>query len=680
MIPRLLLPSLALLAACTGDKINPPVGDGATTPSGWECAITEGSSPNYSQLLGCQADFDTLAADALDASIPGAKSMKTVLDRVDDNALYFQNTNLYSIHWEFAAANLSGDGLPFVTDLGTFNSTEYTSPDRRFVLGAITYYEEPAVWAYELSPYDTASAEMIELAYTEIVDHAWFGDQLYFHPTSTAIEAVAEDLSDAVKIITTDELFAGITYQPLNLGSSMGKLAFHEAAGLDEETIDYREIVVLDSVPNTIAVVSGIITGTFQTPLSHINVLSQNRGTPNMALTGAMDEPALRELEGKWVELTVGAFDWSVREVSQDDADAWWESHKPDPVDVTPMDTSVSDLIDDVDILDLDTYDLKGALSDAIPRVGGKGAHFGGLAQIGDAITHPNAFVIPVYWYDKHMRENGFWDEIDEMMADPEVTGDAAVRSAKLADLRARIEASEPDPELVALVEAKIRVGVESGLYWDTRFRFRSSTNAEDVNGFNGAGLYTSITGDPDDEDKPVAKAITEVWASVWNARAWDERSYYSIDHRYIGMALLCHPGFPDEMANGVAITGNIYDISGVEPAFYINAQVGDASVVLPDADVTTDQLLYYSEQPGQPTVYLGHSNQVEEGETVLDYTQVHKLGEALSAVHEFFYEAYGDNDFYAMDVEWKLDVPEGAPNETIFIKQARPYPGWNNQ
>ena len=73
--------------------------------------------------------------------------------------------------------------------------------------------------------------------------------------------------------------------------------------------------MVLDHVPNDIGVVSGIITGKHQTLLSHINVLSQNRGTPNMALIGAFDNETLTALDGRWVELSVGAFDWSIKEV-----------------------------------------------------------------------------------------------------------------------------------------------------------------------------------------------------------------------------------------------------------------------------------------------------------------------------------------------------------------------------
>jgi len=674
------MPAILLIAAVAckgGDAVNSVTTTTGAT-SGWACTLDAVSDPDFALQLGCWDDFSLLASDPIDASIPGARSVKTVLDRVDSDALYFQNSVRYPLHWDFASAHLSGNGLPYVSDMATFNATEYTSPDRRFVLGAVTFYEEPNVWAYELSPYDTATADLIATAYLAIQANAWFGADLYFHPTSSAIEVEAENLPDEVAVISTDELFAGITYQPLNLGTSMGKLVFYSTDELEESTVSYREIVVLDGVPNDIAVVSGIITAEFQTPLSHINVLSQNRGTPNMALREATTEPALTQLEGKWVELTVDAMDWSIREVTQEEADAWWEASKPDPIVVTPMDTSVSELILEEDILDLEGKSLSAALTDAIPRTGGKGAHYGGLAVIGDAVPHPEAFVIPMYWYDQHMHVNGLWDQVDEMLADPDFLGDAAVRSEQLAALREAITAAPVDPELLALVEAQIRGGVESGLYPSARFRFRSSTNAEDTSGFNGAGLYSSMTGDLDDDSDPIDEAIAGVWASVWSYRATDERSYYSIVHTDIGMALLCHRSFPDEEANGVAITANIYDTSGLEPAFYVNVQEGEESVVAPEAGVTSDQFLYYYDSPGQPVTYLAHSSLVPEGETVLDAGQIHDLGEGLDALHGFFLDAYGSESFYAMDVEFKFDVPAGSTEAELFIKQARPYPGWN--
>ncbi len=669
------MPSTLLAAAlvgCSGGAA-PTGGEPAVEGGGWECVIGE-EIPDYSRQIGCWSDFEALASEPLDASIPGARSGKTLIDRADGEALYFQNSERYPMHWDFASAFLSGAGLPYVRELSTFNETEYYSPDRRFILGAVTWYEEPGAWVYEIAPYDTATADLIELAFDRIRGSSYFGDALYFHPTSEAVDLEAQALPDDIPILTTEELFAGISYQPLNPGSSMGLLTFREADTIEEDLPSFREIVVTDGVPNDISVVMGLITSDFQTPLSHINVLSQSRGTPNMALVDAWDDQGLRGLEGRWVALTVDPSEWSIREVTREEADRWWEEHKPEPIAIPPMDLSVTDLRDESGILDLEGCTLADAVGAAIPAFGGKASHFGGFYHM-EGVPHPEAFVIPVYYYDQFMEQNGLWAVVEELLASEDFHGDAGVRSAMLEDLREAILAGTIDGDFYQAVLDKL-----SADYPGTRVRFRSSTNAEDISGFNGAGLYESRSGDPGDPDYPVDEAIKAVWASTWSYRAYEERAYYSIDHTAVGMALLVHRAFPDEDANGVAITANIFDTSGLEPAFYVNVQLGEASVVSPDEGVRTDQLLYYYDLPGQPAVYLEHSSLVGEGEHVLSSAQLRDLGAALERVHDFWYEVYGaGGGFYGMDVEFKFDASETG-SSALYLKQARPYPGWGTE
>ena len=152
--PSPALAALALLlpwtVGCPSDpEPEPPTPD-------WDCVVASGSDPDFAQQLGCQADYDALASQPADASIPGATSVKTVLDRSDGDALYFQNSQRYCVHWDFASEHLSGNGLPLVPELAQFNAVEYYSPDRRFLLGALSYYDGPGRWVYEISPYDTA--------------------------------------------------------------------------------------------------------------------------------------------------------------------------------------------------------------------------------------------------------------------------------------------------------------------------------------------------------------------------------------------------------------------------------------------------------------------------------------------------------------------------------------------
>ena len=658
--------AILALAACGDNSSN----SGRT----FECVIASGEEPPFTAEIGCAEDFATLASLPPNAAVPGATSAKTIIDRADTDKLYFTNSKQFAVHYEFATANLSGNGLPLVPPLSQFNQTEYFSPDRRFALGALTFYEGPAVWVYEISPYDTATAALIELAYDKIRDASFIGDDLFFHPTSEQVENEAANLPADVKIITTDELYAGIDYQPLNIGESYGRLIFRTAEELENSYLSLRDIAVLNAVPNDISVTAGIITEEFQTPLSHINVLSQNRGTPNMGLRGAYSDPTLRALDEKWVRLNVTAFEFTIEEVTQAEADAWWEANRPEPLGVPALDLSVTDLRDAEDFLDLENMTLADAIGAAIPAFGGKASHYGGLTGLGAEVNAPKAFGIPVFYYREFMVNNGFDTRLTAMLADEDFRGDPMTRDLMLKALRDDMKATPLDAAFEAAVIAKLNTD-----YPGIRMRFRSSTNAEDLDGFTGAGLYTSKSGAPGDPLSPVADAIRTVWASVWFFRAYEEREYRGIDQTAVGMALLVHNSFPDEEANGVALTANIFDRLCVEPGFYVNVQQGEASVVKPDSGVTTDQFVYHFTYPGQPTVWLSHSSLIPDGESVLTRAQTFALGTGLAKIHSFYSAAYGStscDDFYAMDVEFKFDGEPGQ-EPILFIKQARPHPGW---
>jgi hypothetical protein len=665
---------------CGNDPAAEPDGAGGSAP----VIVTEGAclidataeAPDSARELPCKADFDVLASLPLSASLPGARSAKVVLDRQDGDALYFQNSTRFPIHYDFVSKNLSGGDLPIVPEISAFEASEYYRPDRRFVLGALSYYEAPKVWALELSPYDTASADMIQALYEAVSAHGYFGPVLWFHPTSEALEKVADALPASVRVKPTAELYKEIDYQPLTLGSTIGRIHFAKAAELENIYLKYEDIAVLDEAPNDISVVAGLITEEFQTPLSHVNVLAQNRHTPNMGLRGAFSNEKLRALEGKWVSLTVDATEWTVEEVSADEAATYWETRKPEPVVLPALNFDVTELLDIEDVTPEPAGEsLRDSIKESVRAWGGKAAQYSILAKT-EGVPTPKAFGIPVFYYNQFMTENGLFERIDALLEDADFKADPAVREAELATLRADMMTAPVNEDFQALLKAKLEKD-----YPGIVMRFRTSTNSEDLDGFPCAGCYESQSGDPKQWDS-VLDAVRGAWSSIWLFRTFEERSYYGIDHHSVGMALLVHHNFPAEEANGVAVTNNVFDVAGLEPAFYVNVQWGgDAEVVHPPPGVTSDSFLYFFDNPNQPITFIAHSNLIEEGETVLTVKQTHELGVALAAIHERFSSAYGPKagvtGWYGMDVEFKFDDMDGTPGEPhLFIKQARPYPG----
>jgi len=688
---------VSVFFACTTQKSNTATGPVIGTIVEGTCALStsdtgdsgaSSDAPNYLSQIGCMSDFNALASVPMDTSLSGARSGKVVLDTSDDNALYFQNSQKYKLHFDFVSSNLSGVGAS-----STFEQTQYYAPesDRRFLLGAVTHYGGPDIWALELAAYDTMSPAMLAKLFHAIKANAFFGPGLRFHPTSQSLETTAKKLDSSIPVVTTTELYGTMEYQPLVLASAMGQLRFFTSAEVQSGTfIPYDAIVILDQAPNNISVVAGIISEEFQSPLSHINVLASNRGTPNMGLKNARINPKVAPYIGKWVELKVHSEDFEITEVSAEAAAKYYEEHKPSKVTLDPFDTQVKGLWNVEDVVpnyaSLPNASKRTAISEKVAAFGGKTVNYSVMAQTGD-IPVPKAFAIPMYYYDKFMRDNGLYDLIDSLMLDHEFVTNPTVRMEELRKFRNKLMKGTLDPELQALLKSKLASDYTGKDGKPIAMRFRTSTNSEDLDAFPCAGCYESHTGDPGVCWDDVLNAIRLAYSSTWLFRTYEERDYYGVDQKSVGMALLVHHTFQNETANGVAVTNNPFDSSGANPALYVNVEYGgDAEVVHLPAGVTTDQFLYFFGTPNNPIQTISSSNLIPLGTTVLTKAQTYTLGTALDVIHDLFSPAYrkSPTTWYAMDVEFKFAPVDAVGNKTtepqLWVKQARPYPGRGNE
>jgi len=207
------------------------------------------------------------------------------------------------------------------------------------------------------------------------------------------------------------------------------------------------------------------------------------------------------------------------------------------------------------------------------------------------------------------------------------------------------------------------------------RMRFRSSTNAEDIKGFSGAGLYSSKTGILFNDNKSFEKAIKKVWASLWSYEAYLEREYFDINQKDVLMGVLVHRSFPNEEVNGVAITKNIYRKNS--HGFIVNAQVGETSVVKPEQGIICDQFICYPNSvnnlyKGKTIVdIITQSNINDNGKLVMSDKEILSLANQLESIKKYFYRhSYSSKSYtnFGLDVEFKLD----NKNRDLYIKQVR--------
>jgi hypothetical protein len=455
--------------------------------------------------------------------------------------------------------------------------------------------------------------------------------------------------------------FRDLTYQPLTETVGYGVLQFVPVDDLETAPLGAEVIVVTDQVPNDIPLTGGLITEAFQTPLAHVNLLSRNRNTPNMALPDARNDPRLAPLFGELVRLEVDGAGFTIERADPAEAQAFWESRRPDGPPLMPrLDPSLRGV----------TTLWERSLDD-LPRIGAKAAQLAELARVnsqragcpGPILTPEAPMAIPVVHSLEHYQASGAAALLAQWEARPEF-GDPATRAMALAEVRAAIMAHPVEPALLAEVEAYLRETWGEAV----RVRFRSSSNTEDLPGFNGAGLYTSMSAELGDPERTVEDAIRVVWASLYNARAYDERSYFNIARDGVAMGILVHPAFLSERANGVGISRNVIEPTRTDA--YINVQKGEATVTNPAPGVSTEQMLYrYRRAPR--IVRLGESS-LSDG-PVLSELEVADAACVLAAIHSHFrplIDPERENEWFAMDIEFKL-LGEAR---TLIVKQARPY------
>jgi hypothetical protein len=512
------------------------------------------------------------------------------------------------------------------------------------------------LYTYEFEPFDRYPYDLLQVAHDELVRHApILAGKLAYHPMPAAV-GLYENQRDQfeageLSVFLDSDEFVDIAYLPLNAAEGFGRLRLME---LDERP-GARDVVIYQSLPNEMPHVAGIITGVKQTPLSHVNLRAVQDNIPNAYIRNATQEESIRELLGRYVYFRVATDGYEIREASNAEVEEYFAALRPTEPQSPPRDLGVTEIRP---LQDVTFYDAV--------NVGVKAANVATLQSLGfpdEAI--PDGFAIPFYFYDEFMRYNKFYNDIERMLALPGFTDDADERERVLEILRDGIEDGDmPAWMLDALLE------LQQSFPQDMPIRLRSSTNNEDLPGFSGAGLYDSYTHRPDEGH--IAKSVKQVFASLWNFRAFEEREFYRIDHFSAAMGILVHPNYDDEAANGVAVSDDIvYEVSGVNPGrtYYVNAQLGEDLVTNPEEASIPEEMLLNSALPAKDH-QISTSNR-NNGELLLNQEYRAGLRDYLNRIHNGFRELYGvqPGEQFAMEIEFKITY-----DGILAIKQARPW------
>ena len=610
------------------------------------------SSPVAQEYLNSlsESDFIALQREPLSSKYSQVQAVKVIYDLKTKEIYYISNSFQY--HNKFCQTVLG-----YNEPLGIFNRDNYgTDRDKRqYLLANINFFSSRKEYILELSPSDQMLISDITLLHNRVAETSFLTPDVKLILNSARLINSENKLT--IPFIKPEEIYKNQNFQSVSKFTGKGKLRKIELSELSNSSIDEDDIILINGTPLQLAGVSGIITTDLQTPLSHLSILGQNRKIPVMALKDAWDDENINSLIGKQVELTVSIDGFTISE-----ADGLSNPKKERKRLYLKKNLNEKELIKAKD------FNRKTA-----NYCGYKAENFGILYQLAkkmDFSVPEAAFGIPFYYYQQHAEKS----EVIGLIAQLENHSNP---KELLSTIREKIKSTPVDSTLILNIENQLE-----GMSSFSRFRFRSSTNAEDMKGFSGAGLYsskTALTGSnivEKDEGKTIENALRKVWASLWKDSAYDERAYFNIQQEDVMMGILVHRSFPDEEVNGVAISKNLYRENNL--GFVVNAQLGDSSVVQPNPAITCDQFICYPTQESgfytqNQTIEIITTSSLNDFNLVMTSDEIYRLANVIQGIKKYFY--YRDftsatfNE-YALDFEFKLE----KDSRELYIKQVRPF------
>lgn len=580
------------------------------------------------------SDFDKLARVYNQGTIGEIPHVLFMIDRKRD-VVYYINTPLYEFHLYFINKLLNREYTPH--DLKPY----YEDKDRRFILGTISFQNSVKKYVYEFWEGDKLTADLLKC--TEEKINSTFFETILFKTNATSHEQEARKAG--IEFITQEQLVKEFSYIPLNKGKSKGRIRIAESIE-DINNIEEDDILVLKEVPIGIPAVKGIITERASTLLSHVNILARTLGIPSIYLKDAAE--IMKKYNGQFVELTADINKYTIKEIEESKS-----------VKSKRVRYSIKSDLSKGTLLPLTELRKKDYIFCGI-----KAANLGEIKTKIKNIDVPDGFAIPFSQYAAFMQQHNIKDKIKQLQASDDFNTSADVRKKALEKLRNYIEDCEVD---TAFSDDWIKQWQNQ---LDSKGVFvRSSSNAEDLKNFSGAGLFTTVPNVKTGTD--LINAVKKVWASVYNFEAYESRRRMNIPDSLIMMSVLVQQA-TDSDISGVMITKDPYnalrwDITYIAAKRGIGIRVVEgkriAEQVMFSEKTRAVQVITRSDEDSE--LRLNDDGGVKEvpltdNHRVMSDELVAKLAYCGQQIKKIF----KDN----MDIEWAVSGDE------IVILQARPY------
>jgi len=560
---------------------------------------------------------------------------------------------MFNLHIDFGLKVLLNQPENLET-LTAFNRN-YDTVKPQFILGYLTHYSNLKLWTLSFWEGDAIVASDVIRTF-QVLRKTFFVPNITFRPDSLSQEKMATKLEKAkISVITNDKIYKDLPFQSFQIGKATGRLRIIPA-GTPYRSLNFKttDIVLLQDAYPELSPVAGIITTSFSTPLAHVNLRASAWGIPNACYKKAEHEYA--NLNNQIVRYEVREDGLTLRLASTLER-------------TTFENTIVKKRFEQLPPINRTTHkiaQLTEIKKQDVVAYGAKAANLGAVVNAKLANVHiPLGFAVPFFYYIEHIKANNLGTVIDAMIADPRFETNAMWRRHRLKKIKQAIIQAPLNSAHAALILLKWQEILNSKSVF-----VRSSTNAEDLEGFNGAGLYDTIPNVTNGDALEIA--VKTVWASIWNERAVLERDYAGINHRDVFAAVLIQLAV-DATAAGVLLTTDIWRH---EPnTFTINAKWGLGIRVVEGIKIP-EQVLYDTSNQG--TRIISRSSEstmlvldpisgirevaVPTENTILTETRARLLGESVEKIIPVFSRKA------PLDIEWVLE------GEKIWIVQVRPY------
>jgi len=614
----------------------------------------------------------------------------------DTPVLHLMNTAEYPLHYDFAKSVLKDK-----RSLSEFENDVYYTTKKTIVAGTLVYYAAlDSMIGLTFFPTDKITAEdviathrLVE-ARLQFLSYGKEKNRLFYMPSGTSAESDVDKLAKDFKasdipVLKHSDVFGEVDMQILNTGVAYGTLRKFTASELDTAIVSMHDILMLETLPAEIPLVAGAISKDAQTPLSHVNLAAKARKTPNMSFNGNDFPDSLLALCDSLVKYEAKSTSYTITKVSLEEAKKYWESQKRE-------ETKLSYDLSETGLPDFEDLEYASAI-----KVGVKASNLSELHKILPK-NSPNGFAIPFYHYDNFMHYAVVTEELCEKSAldcesegrsektcsyveklckaavekndtlvnyieyltkDEDFEGDTRIREAALDNVQYMITHIPVDEEFGKTLDEKVYK-----LFGAADVRMRSSTNSEDLEDFNGAGLYESKKANRKKPSKYPSSVIRDVWSSVWSFRAYEERSLWNINHFTVKMGIAVHQGYENEEANGVIVTQNIADFSVA--GIYVNVQKGETSITNPGDNTRPEIFSVIPASEGVQSVVLQYSTLSPDAQ-ILTEEEIADLYKYVEMIQEHCAKLYKKSvDELMLDIEFK--VTEGE--RRLEFKQVRPY------